>query len=713
VSSEANWRNFDFRHFRLHSRNRRFLTAGEWILLAVLLALFVRYGFLRGWHTLNTDFPNYYVAASIHRLGIPLDRAYEWTWFQRQNDHLGAREGIVAFAPNPPLCVLPILPLTTLPALAAKRVWLILNLGFLALALWVLCRVTTLRWVRVAGIALLCVVPLYTNFWYGQYYVLVLLLISGAYCASYLGHRFTSGMLLAIAAMLKLFPAVFLVLLIWKRDWRSVAGFILGAAGLAAISVSIFGWEVHRVFLIQVLPQSSRGEWLAPYILDRNSFFTLWSHLFLFEPELNPSPLLNSPVFYALAQAVTTTALLFGFFLSSGQSNLKRPVALEWAAFVPLLLLLSSTTGSYHPSVLIFTAVVGFDALLKTADTKKALVLLALYMIACVPVPAALLKFFPLTRLLATLALYILFVHALSGRRSVQGAGKWAVAALIVFALLTTSNLRALRNRSEDFARRLPSQGTGDRAANPVATAAGIVFTDMQRKGYGAVLLQGREIRNLPLVGDVLSIGGASSSPVAYFELTGHQSSIVRVAIEPLGSTSEVLTEGQDPVVAPNGKWLAFIREEQGRSSAWLLATGSQDAPQMVLQSAYHPLDLTVTSEGDLIAAVGRVSEPHLVVARRATQLIETLPWIRGPVRYPSISPDGKRLAFSRRELGHWHLMVRELATGVEDQLTHASCDAISASWENAQTLLYAADCGRGVGLSAVARVVLPASALP
>jgi hypothetical protein len=43
-----------------------------------------------------------------------------------------------------------------------------------------------------------------------------------------------------------------------------------------------------------------------------------------------------------------------------------------------------------------------------------------------------------------------------------------------------------------------------------------------------------------------------------------------------------------------------------------------------------------------------------------------------------------------------------------EQQLTHASCNAISPSWEGPGTLLYATDCGRGLGLSAIARMTLP-----
>src|SRR5579862_5064777 len=97
------------------------LAVAEWMLLAILLALFALKGFMPAWRTLNTDFPNYYVAAVLHHKGIPLDRVYEWTWFQRQKDHLAVEQPLVGFMPTPPICALPMLPLASLPALAAKR----------------------------------------------------------------------------------------------------------------------------------------------------------------------------------------------------------------------------------------------------------------------------------------------------------------------------------------------------------------------------------------------------------------------------------------------------------------------------------------------------------------------------------------------------------------------------------------------------------------
>jgi hypothetical protein len=569
--------------------------------------------------------------------------------------------------------------------------------------------VTSLTWRRTGLISLLCVLPLHIDFLYARHYVLILMLICGAYYASSLNRQGTSGALLGIAAAMKLFPALFVIWFIWKRNWGAVIGMVLSATALTTLSFLMFGGEVHRVFLNEVLSQASRGDWLGPYVLAQNSFITLWSRAFLIEPELNHSPLLNSPAMFAIAQAITMTVLVFSFLRLDGAARTPRATAFEWAAFVPLLLLLSTTTGTDYACLLIFSAIVGFDALLATGDKSKALIFLLLYVAACAPVPGRISNWFPLSRLFATTGLYVLLLRtAAVGRKLSPGRRWWLAASLVSVAVLTIYNLRIVRNREEDFSRRLPTPPSGYRAANPVPVAGAVVFTEMQSRKYQPVLLKEAIFHDIPMSGDVLSVAGAESTPLLYSELTGQRSFIARLPIGRLGSAPEILAEGQDPALSNNGEWLTFIREEQGRSTVWLWATDSKDGPVMVLPSDYHPIDVSVTSGGDVIAAAGGVSDPHLFLIRHSTGEVAALREFPHPARYPSVSPDGKRLAYSRRDYGSWHLVVRDLATGYEQQLTHASCNAISPSWENDQTVLYATDCGRGVGLSAVARVVLP-----
>ena len=156
----------------------------EWFVLAALAVTFIGHSFVPAWRTLKSEFPNYYLAAELYHKGIPLDRVYEWTWFQRQNDHWGVRDGLVSFAPNPPTLIFSLMPFTRLQPLAAKRCWLVLSLISLAVALWTLRRVTVLGWRRLILIALLCVLPLSDDFLFARHYVFILFLVCAAYYAA-------------------------------------------------------------------------------------------------------------------------------------------------------------------------------------------------------------------------------------------------------------------------------------------------------------------------------------------------------------------------------------------------------------------------------------------------------------------------------------------------------------------------------------------------
>jgi Glycosyltransferase family 87/WD40-like Beta Propeller Repeat len=682
---------------------RNWLPAIEWCVLAILAVAFTGLTLVPGWQSLKSEFPNYYLAAELYHQGIPLSRVYEWTWFQRQNDHLGVREGLVSFAPNPPTSILPLLPLTRLKPLAAKRVWMVSNLVLLALSLFALRYTTQLGWRRLILITLLCTLPLRIDFLFARYYVLILFLICTAYYASCRNRHWICGAVWSAAAAMKLFPAISVILFIRKRNWQALTGFLIGVITLTAISLALFGAEVHQVFVREVLTQASRGDWLGPYALFQNSFITVWSHLFLVEPQLNPTPLINSPALYALAMGITVTVLVSGFLLSIKGDNTPRAEALRWASLLPLLLLLSTYSSADHSCILIFTAIVGFDALSANGHSKRAVAFLVLYVIAAAPIPLRMTDWLP-HRLMAITALYALLVHSMSDGRAKERVSRWWAVGLMSVMVLTIYNYN-LANRTEDFSRRLPGSANGYRFANPVPLANGVAFTDMETGKYRPMLLINGVVYDVSVSGDALSVAGSPSTDRLYSELAGLRSFLVTI---PSAGVTETISEGQDPALSSNGEWLAFIREEQGSTTGWLLATDSAVAPQLVLPSTYQPLDVAVTNEGDVIAAAGKVSDPHLLLARHEMHEVTQLSEFRHPVRYPAISPDGKRLAFSRREGGSWHLFARTFATGYEQQITHAPCNAVSPSWEDNHTLLYATDCGRGVGLSAIARVVLP-----
>src|ERR1700710_435895 len=163
---------------------RRWLHVGEWLLFALLSAHMVVRTLPKAWHTLNTDFPNYYLTARLVREHYDTSRVYEWIWLQRQKDHRDIDQRIVGMVPITPFSTLVVYPFTSMSALAAKHCWLIVNLGLLVATLLLLRILTQLPWRRIALVAALSF-PLRVNFLYGQFYVLLLFLLTLA-CWLYL-----------------------------------------------------------------------------------------------------------------------------------------------------------------------------------------------------------------------------------------------------------------------------------------------------------------------------------------------------------------------------------------------------------------------------------------------------------------------------------------------------------------------------------------------
>src|ERR1700689_5504124 len=147
-------------------------------LVALLFLLFMHRAFLPAWAHLDSDFANYYLAARLYREGYPVERVYDWTWFQRQKDHAGIEQPLVGFIPSTLTSALTILPLTSLSPLQANRSWLVVSFGLLLLAACLLKTITSLTWRRVGLLTFLAVAPLHKNFLLGQVHVVMLLLLA-------------------------------------------------------------------------------------------------------------------------------------------------------------------------------------------------------------------------------------------------------------------------------------------------------------------------------------------------------------------------------------------------------------------------------------------------------------------------------------------------------------------------------------------------------
>src|SRR5215471_16793474 len=132
--------------------------ARELALLAALALLALRLISLYivpAWHTIVTDFPNYYVSAWAVRHGEPLTELYDPLWFDWEKRRAGIERPAALFNYFPPLNALIMWPLADLPPIAAKRAWTGVNIIALIAVVHITRRASGLKWPLAIFLALL------------------------------------------------------------------------------------------------------------------------------------------------------------------------------------------------------------------------------------------------------------------------------------------------------------------------------------------------------------------------------------------------------------------------------------------------------------------------------------------------------------------------------------------------------------------------------
>ncbi len=702
----------------------------ERLLCAALAALLLWKGILPAWHNLNTDFPNYYLVARLLREGYSLDRIYDWIWLQRIKDHWGLDQSLVGFAGLSPFSAPPIVPLSVFSALTAKRIWIVLNLLLLAASVELLHPLTSLGRRSIWMLALLAIVPLRTSFLYGQMHLCVLFLLVLAYYFHCRHRELACGACIALAAALKIYPLSFILYFLWKRQWRPALA-ILGTLALITFAGGFWmGWDLLHVYATQILPRSLQGEVLDPYNLHAESFAALLHRLFLFEPTLNPSPLFPSTLLYAVAYPLWQIAILVPLLalLSPPPTPLGREQG-EWGAFLLALLVLSPVPSSYHFVVMILPVVLLVDSLLRRNQVQLALVATALYtLIATIdlvtgaashlrPVAATLLGF---SRLWLLVALFAVFLFSLWRYPSSQPPKPTALRtvllagfAVAVLAIGVSGYRHHFANGEREMSHRISTPSATYLATAPHPIPGTYLFVAMLPQGYRILDQQGREAapRALtPAFTDQLSFAVAKDGSVLLEEASATGSRIIRAA-----DGSVVAEDAESPTVSPDGGNLAFLRESKGRGALWITTLSLQ--PDTVRSPRNPPSSASVLDQEDY--DVRNASFLHsgdlLLIARHDGRLglftiapgSHPVPLLTGndDIGYVAISPDEHRLALTELIHNRWQLLILDLRSRSQTILTFGDCNAYSPVWTDSTSMTYAPDCGRGLGLTALASI--------
>lgn len=151
---------------------------------------------------------------------------------------------------NVPLVALLLAPFSLLSEARARLAFSVLGLLAVALAVAWLARLAGLgAWGRVAALLLLILNgPLHYSFGLGNLSHVLLPLLLAVFAAERAGREALAGALCALAALVKIPLFVLPLSFVLRRRWRALGAFAATVAGLAALSLLLFGFDLHRIW---------------------------------------------------------------------------------------------------------------------------------------------------------------------------------------------------------------------------------------------------------------------------------------------------------------------------------------------------------------------------------------------------------------------------------------------------------------------------------
>lgn len=667
----------------------------------------------RAWKGLVTDFPNYYMSARLAQEHYATSRMYEWTWLQREKDQHAVDIRVIGLVPITPFSTLAMWPLAGLAPLTAKHIWILLNLVLLVPICWMLRSMTRLSYQRIA-LAFSLSIPLYRNLQFGQFYVLLLLLIVAA-CWAYLrGHRARAGVLVAIAAACKIFPVLFFVFFLQRRDWRALTwGAITGLAA-ACVSIAVFGWNMHHTYLHEILPWALHGEAMPPYV-PVASISGVLHRLFLFEPQWNPRPWHSSPLCYALLlPALQMLVLAPAILLIRRGDSTRRRMVLEWSALLTASLTISTLPASYNFVLMALPVCLVAAVLLQYKRYGWLAALLLAYICIGLPLPVphrpmglGILLYEPRLLLMVCVlsGIYALLWHDGPLSSSARDWTRYAWVIVMAVSVIFSAHSTFLRERAvrREYAYRLPLPTQGFLNADPQSSRAGIRFIAFTLSGYHLMTTDKNAVSVDPP-------DGSPEDDLSFASGLGHvwvergwspHSQIVEIA----NPSRVVISDAREPMLSADGQSLAFMRDDRGRGRL-MVRTAFQSAATnevALTPSSLNVYEASFLSEKEYAFSAAEGRHPPEIFLTDEAHL--NTPLALGESRYPALSPDGRWMAYSHYEDGVWNLWIRDEKTGVTRRVADEPCNQIQPSWENdSKALLYSTDCGRSLWFTAVSR---------
>ncbi|MBC2843627.1 glycosyltransferase family 87 protein [Winogradskyella flava] len=356
------------------------------------------------------DFSNSYFPAHIATNdNKPEETLFDIYAFNKYIWDLGYDEVLADFYLNSPFNATFFYPFAKLEdAYLAKSIYTIISCVLFLLAIFYLARRygRKSKWLVVA-IPIICYAPLRNQVLFGQTYFLVFALVVLSYILFEKHKKISGSSLLAIAALLKVFPVAYGFPLLFKKEWKTVIIIIFIGITLLSLSLLVSGTSIWEAYIFDVIPNAIKNKSTVNFQYNAQSMDVFLKTLFIKDTYYNPDAIFNNARwYYALKWIFKSVVVGIAISLSFSHKDKLFKVLSIW---VVTLFLIQSRTATYAQILWIIPAFYMISSTLPLI--RKVLFLGVLFLVCNLPISSleALPLFFKFSRLWLSLILALLF----------------------------------------------------------------------------------------------------------------------------------------------------------------------------------------------------------------------------------------------------------------------------------------------------------------
>ncbi|NOK61982.1 MAG: DUF2029 domain-containing protein [Chloroflexi bacterium AL-W] len=233
----------------------------------------------------------------------------------------------------------------------------ILNVVLLAATAILWLRMFDIRIVSMMGAGLLVLLnfrPLADTIAFGQIDLALLLILTAALWSMRREKHLFAGILIALGTLFKIYPVIILAFFVIKRHWMGLFGFAVGMLAFNGVAIAVMGWEMHRVYLLEVVPRiGGTTAWV-----ENQTIAGFLSRLSISPTE---TAIVENHTTVLIANVLSVLLSMLACVLTLGRATIKTTThALQYSQYLLLMVLVVPAAWMHYQTLLI----VPFAALL-------------------------------------------------------------------------------------------------------------------------------------------------------------------------------------------------------------------------------------------------------------------------------------------------------------------------------------------------------------